>query len=144
MILNKHINEDMRFEALTQLREIQSNLVAISFLSVISIMKPENPLKSEVLDFQDNLDKLTMQIQSFISKAKNDIDYEPSEEEEEELEGAVEPEEDEPKKEVKDKPKKEVKDKPKKEDEPKKEVKDKPKKEDEVKNEPEDSSRPIE
>ena len=95
-LLNEHfqpLNEDMKFEALSQLRELQSNLVAISFLPVIAIMKPENPLKKEVLKFQDNLDELTMQIQQFISSAKNDIDYA---EEEEPEEGEEEPEEEEP------------------------------------------------
>jgi len=73
------INEDMRFEALQMLRETQSNLVAISFLPVISIMKEENPLRKDVLKFQDDLDSLTKDIQEFISKAKNDIDYIPAE-----------------------------------------------------------------
>lgn len=86
MLLNEHfrsINEDLRFEALSQLREIQANLVSISFLPVIAIMKPENPLKKNVLAFQDKLDGLTIEIQNFISDAKNDIEYEPSEEESE-------------------------------------------------------------
>ncbi len=76
------INEDMRFEALSTLRELQSNLVGISFLPVIAIMKNENPLKKSVLKFQDDLDELTISIQEFISKAKNDIDFEEPEGEE--------------------------------------------------------------
>ena len=75
------INEDMRFEALQMLRDTQSSLVAISFLPVISIMKEKNPLRKEVLKFQDDLDSLTKDIQEFISKAKNDIDYIPAEDE---------------------------------------------------------------
>jgi hypothetical protein len=71
----QRLDEDMKFEALSQLREIQSNLVAVSFLPVIGIMKPENPLKKDVLKFQDELDELTMKIQSFISSAKNDVAY---------------------------------------------------------------------
>ena len=75
------INEkSMRFEALQQLREIQANLVGVSFLPVIAVMKEENPLKKSVLSFQDDLDDLTMKVQKFISEAKNGVDY--SEEEE--------------------------------------------------------------
>jgi len=77
----QRLDEDMRFEALGQLREIQSNLVGISFLPVIAIMKSENPLRKDVLKFQDDLDELTMSIQSFISEAKNEIDYQPAEDE---------------------------------------------------------------
>jgi len=97
----QRIDENMRFEALAQLREIQSNLVGISFLPVIAIMKQENPLKKDVLKFQDRLDELTAEIQSFISKAKNDIDYQPSEEEIEAEEVEAEEEPKEPKKEKK-------------------------------------------
>lgn len=101
MFLNEQfqpLNEDLKFEALSQLREIQSNLVGISFLPVIAIMKPENPLKKEVLEFQDGLDELTMKIQNFISSAKNDITYDSEEGEEPESEEpeAEEPEAEEP------------------------------------------------
>ena len=88
--LNEHyqpLNEDMRFEALSNLREIQSNLVGISFLQVIAIMKEENPLRKDVLGFQDDLDELTMSIQNFISKAKNGVDYD-SEEDTEDADSA--------------------------------------------------------
>jgi len=98
-MMNEHyqpLNEDMRFEALSQLREIQSNLVGISFLPVIAIMRPENPLKSDVLKFQDDLDELTMAIQQFISSAKNDLDYKPAEDEAGEEEGEEAPEEEAP------------------------------------------------
>ena len=71
------LNEDIRFEALSMLRETQASLVGISFLPVIAIMKEENPLKKDVLKFQDDLDELTMRIQNFISKAKNDVEYIP-------------------------------------------------------------------
>ena len=103
------LNEDMRFEALSQLREIQSNLVGISFLPVLAIMKSTNPLKKDVLKFQDDLDELTMNIQAFISDAKNDIDFEPEESEgdeaeAEELEAEKEDEEDAAKKQAKDEP----------------------------------------
>ena len=128
-LLNEHfqaLNEDMKFEALSQLREIQSNLVTISFLPVIAIMKQENPLKKDVLKFQDDLDELTMQIQSFISTAKNDVSFEPEAEEGGEEAPAEDEKEEEP-----------VDDKEEKEDEPEDEEKDKKKK-------PEDSSEPKE
>lgn len=96
--INEHyqpLNEDMRFEALSMLRETQASLVGISFLPVIAIMKPENELKKDVLKFQDDLDELTMAIQLFISEAKNDLDFEPAEGDAEEApeEEEVEPEE---------------------------------------------------
>jgi len=82
--LNEHfqpLDEDIRFEALSMLRETQASLVGVSFLPVIAIMKEENPLKKDVLKFQDDLDELTMRIQNFISKAKNDVEYMPEEDE---------------------------------------------------------------
>lgn len=75
--INEHfrpLNENIKFEALSNLREIQSNLVSISFLPVLAIMKPTNPLKKSVLKFQDDLDALTISIQEFISEAKEDLD----------------------------------------------------------------------
>jgi len=85
-LLNEHfqpLDEDMKYMALAQLREIQSNLVGISFLPVIAIMKQDNPLKKDVIKFQDDLDAVTIAIQNFISKAKNDVDYTEPEEPEE-------------------------------------------------------------
>ena len=78
------LNEtEIRFEALTRLREIQSQLVGISFLEVIAIMKEDNPLKKDVLTFQDELDKLTSAVGEFVSKSKNDVDYQLSDDEKE-------------------------------------------------------------
>ena len=74
------LTEDMKFEALSKLREIQSSLISISFLEVISIMKDEDPLRKDVLKFQDNLDKLALSIQEFISKAKDNVDFQDSSE----------------------------------------------------------------
>jgi uncharacterized membrane protein YukC len=83
----QYINEkSMRFEALQQLREIQANLVSVSFLPVIAVMREENPLKKSVLAFQDTLDDLTMEVQKFISDAKNGVDYAEAEDEEIEAE----------------------------------------------------------
>jgi hypothetical protein len=139
--INEHfrpLNEDMKYEALSQLRELQSQLVGISFLSVIAIMKPNNPLKKKVLAFQDDLDKLSIEIGEFISDAKNDVEYEGEEDEvvpeeapEEEVEAEEETEEDkDAEKEDKEKAAKE------KEKEAKKKEKEK------KKSEPEDSSKP--
>ena len=83
-LLNEHfrpLNEDMRFEALSQLREIQANLVAVSFLPVVAIMREENPLRKEVINFQSSLDELTMNIQDFVSNAATAVEYEASAEE---------------------------------------------------------------
>ena len=81
-IKNYYINEvDMRFEALAMLREIQSQLVGTSFLQVIALMKEQNPLRGEVLAFQDDLDELTAKIGEFVKKAKDEVEYESSAEE---------------------------------------------------------------
>jgi len=72
----KEINEkSIRFEALQQLREIQANMVGVSFLPVIGIMKENNPYIKNIIDFQDRLDELTIDVQKFISDAKNGVDY---------------------------------------------------------------------
>ena len=90
----KTINEgNMRFEALQMLREVQGNLVGVSFLPVIGIMKPENPYIKDITLFQDKLDELTIEIQTFISDAKNGVDYEPAEGEGEEDSDGEEPKE---------------------------------------------------
>jgi len=98
---------DIRFEALQQLREIQAGLVGVSFLPVLGIMRPDNEYRKNIIEFQDDLDNLTLKVQDFISKVKNDVNYndEDTEEEEEEepkededtedTEGEEEPKEDE-------------------------------------------------
>ena len=94
----QQLNEkSIRFAALQQLREIQANMVSVSFLPVIGIMKENNPYIKNIIEFQDKLDSLTMEVQKFISDAKNGVDYkEPDEEADEE---ADEPEEEKEKKE---------------------------------------------
>ena len=78
------LNEkSIRFEALQQLREIQANMVGVSFLPVIGIMKENNPYIKNIIDFQDRLDELTIDVQKFISNAKNGVDYTDSEDESE-------------------------------------------------------------
>lgn len=143
-ILNEHfqpINEDMKYEALSQLREIQSQLVGLSFLSVIAIMRPENPLKKQIIAFQDDLDQLSIQVGEFISDAKNDVDYEgPEDEVDAELEAEEAPEEEAEPEEKEDKEDKA--DDKKKEDKDKEKEKEDKKKEKEKKKEPVDSSKP--
>jgi hypothetical protein len=85
MQLNEHyypINEkDMRFEALQMLRSTQAKLTELNFLEVIALMRPENPLKKDVLKFEEDLNDLTNRIGQFIQDAKNDVEYQPSQEE---------------------------------------------------------------
>lgn len=110
--LNEHyrrVDEDMKFEALTQLRAIQSNLVGISFLQVLAIMKPSNKLKQDILAFQDELDDLTDKVGEFIRKAKEDVDYKTEDEPEDKEESKPE-EPEEPKIEDDDTKTKEVQD----------------------------------
>jgi len=72
---------DIRFEALQQLREIQAGLVGVSFLPVLGIMRPDNEYRQNIIEFQDDLDNLTLKVQDFISKVKNDVEYIPDDEE---------------------------------------------------------------
>jgi len=102
---------DIRFEALQQLREIQAGLVGVSFLPVLGIMRPDNEYRKNIIEFQDDLDNLTLKVQDFISKVKNDVEYMPVEDPEAPAEDEVPekpeeddetPEEDEKKKKSKD------------------------------------------
>ena len=107
----QQLNEkSIRFAALQQLREIQANLVSVSFLPVIGIMKENNPYIKNIIEFQDKLDLLTVEVQQFISDAKNGVDFkDPEDEIEQEEPGeddVKEPEEPEEKKEDKEKEKK--------------------------------------
>jgi len=85
---------DIRFEALQQLREIQAGLVGVSFLPVLGIMRPDNEYRKNIIEFQDDLDNLTLKVQDFISKVKNDVDYMPVEDPEAPEEDDEKPEED--------------------------------------------------
>ena len=101
----QQLNEkSIRFAALQQLREIQANMVSVSFLPVIGIMKENNPYIKNIIGFQDKLDSLTMEVQQFISDAKNGVDYKEPDEE------AEEPEEEPEEEEEKEKKKSEVED----------------------------------
>ena len=105
--INEHYyptNEtDMRFEALQMLRATQASLTELNFLEVISLMRAENPLKKDVLKFEEDLNDLTNRIGAFIQKAKNDVEYQPSPEEiDAEADEPEEKEEEEPKEEPKD------------------------------------------
>jgi hypothetical protein len=75
--------KDMRFEALQMLRQTQAALTEINFLEVISLMRPENPHKKTILQFEEDLNDLTNRIGAFIQEAKNDVEYEGEEEPEE-------------------------------------------------------------
>lgn len=143
--INEHfrpLDENIKFEALSTLREIQSNLVGISFLPVLAIMKPSNPLKKAVLKFQDDLDELAISIQEFISEAKDDLDYTDPDGEEEAPEGG-EPEEDEVDPDAEEEEVEPEEDDEKEDKAKEKEAKDKEKeKEKKKKKEPVDSSNP--
>jgi len=128
-ILNE---KNIRFEALQQLREIQANMVGVSFLPVIGVMKESNPYIKDIIGFQDKLDSLTLEVQQFISEAKNGVDYSSPEDSDSE-----EPKEDDSEKTDDEESKEESKEEESKEEEPKEESKDNKK----VKK-PEDSSEP--
>ena len=112
--INEHYyptNEtDMRFEALQMLRATQASLTELNFLEVISLMRTENPLKKDVLKFEEDLNDLTNRIGAFIQKAKNDVEYQPSPEEIDAEADEPEEKEDEPEEKEEKEPKEEPKD----------------------------------
>lgn len=66
--LKKDLSEnEVKFAALEEMKNIQATLGSISFISVISVMREDNPLKAEVHDFEQLLHELTVQVSTFIN-----------------------------------------------------------------------------
>lgn len=110
----KTIDESaVKFGALEVIRQAQTALAEISLLDVLSVMKPENPLRKDIIDMESKIHELTTIMGEFINNniadAEMDTEEAPTEE-------PKKPEEKEDKKEDKKDPKKEVKKDPKKDD----------------------------
>lgn len=84
---------EVKFQALAKMKEIQSALADLTFLDVIAVMNPENPLKKEVQKMETQINDLTKVVGDFVEANMADateVGDEPEEPEEE----TEEPEED--------------------------------------------------
>ena len=58
---------EVKFQALEEMKEIQTTLGSISFISVISVMREDNPLKKDIHEFEQKLHELTVGVSEFIN-----------------------------------------------------------------------------
>lgn len=79
--LNRVDENEIRVEALKNVKEIQSQLTVISFLDVLAVMDPANPLRKQVEEFEEGLTALRQGIEQFV--AENQFDTVPEIEAEE-------------------------------------------------------------
>jgi len=78
----KDLNENaIKLEAMLALKEIQAQLTTINFLDVLSVMDPANPLKEEVMEFENQLAVMRSGIEQFIVDNQFDSAEEPIEDE---------------------------------------------------------------
>lgn len=118
--LKKETQEELsenavRWAALEKMREVQTQLSALSLIDVLSVMKPENPLRQQVIDMEAIIHDITNQMGEFINDNLADAEDIPGEgdvesPEEEEVEEPEEKKEEKPKKEEKKPAKKDKKD----------------------------------
>lgn len=102
----KQLEENaVRFAALEAMKNVQATLAGISLLDVLGVMKPDNPLKADVLAMETQLHDLSAGIGQFIADNIADVETEEQEAGEEPAEEEPEPEE----KPKEEKPKKEEK-----------------------------------
>lgn len=91
-LLRNNVNEsEIKFQALSVMKEMHSNLADITFLDVLAVMAEDNPLKKDVQKLEVQLNTLTKNVSDFIEKTMVDaVDMEQPEEEAEEAEEAEE------------------------------------------------------
>lgn len=78
----KELNENaVKLEAMLALKEIQAQLTTINFLDVLSVMDPNNPLKKDVMKFEEQLATMRAGIETFIVDNQFDSAEEQPEEE---------------------------------------------------------------
>jgi hypothetical protein len=74
--MTQHIQENqIKYQALQLLREVQADLTRINFLEVLSLMKAENPLRKDINKYETILNDLTTEIGKFIQDNKDEVDY---------------------------------------------------------------------
>ena len=101
-LLKKDLNEnEIKYQALENMKEIQAQLGSISFIDVISVMRDDNPLKTEVFEMEDMLHNLTVTVSQFINDNLPDAVETTDDEREDKVDNAVK--DDELEKEIQDK-----------------------------------------
>lgn len=88
---------EVKFAALEEMKAIQTTLGSISFISVISVMREENPLKEQVHQFENQLHELTVGVSKFINDNLKDAVDITDDEREKNVDSAVKDAEDEAK-----------------------------------------------
>lgn len=88
---------EVKFQALEEMKAIQTTLGSISFISVISVMKEDNPLKGQIHEFENQLHELTVGVSKFINDNLKDAVDVTDEEREANVDNAVKDAEDEAK-----------------------------------------------
>jgi len=72
-LLKNNIDEsEIKFQALSVMKEMHSNLADITFLDVLAVMSEDNPLKKDVQKLEIELNTLTKNVSDFIEKNMND------------------------------------------------------------------------
>ena len=80
---------EVKYQALEEMKNIQATLGSISFISVIGVMREDNPLKEEVFKFEDQLHELTVEVSKFINDNLADAVPITDDERAQEVDGAV-------------------------------------------------------
>ena len=81
---------EIKFEALSVMKEIHGQLADLTFVDVIAVMREENPLRKDVTKLEEELNELTMKVGKFVTDNLDDAveleqaDKEEAEEEKEE------------------------------------------------------------
>ncbi len=65
--LKQQNESEVKYAALEEMKNIQGVLGSISFISVIGVMREDNPLKEEVFEFENMLHELTASVSAFIN-----------------------------------------------------------------------------
>ena len=63
---------EIKFEALSVMKDIHSALADLSFVGVIAKMRPENPLKKDVTALEKELNELTNKVGQFVTDNLSD------------------------------------------------------------------------
>lgn len=84
----------VKYQALEEMKNIQATLGSISFISVISVMREDNPLKGDIFEFEQMLHELTVGVSTFINDNIVDAVEVTDDEREEKVDQAVKDAED--------------------------------------------------
>lgn len=63
---------EIKFKALTVMKEIHAHLAELTFVDVISVMREENPLRKDIGAFEKELNELTNKVGQFVTDNLDD------------------------------------------------------------------------